>query len=510
MIIHNLASYSKENGGRVLLLFLLFSLAIFQFITSGYNAFVTICFIPFIIPLIYAAFKWKMFCFWLLTIINYFIQCLNKNELLPGGIPLSMYNELIEIILLGIAIIDFRETPHFERIGNLMLLSISVWCVFCTLEAFNNTCNLGINLGAWYTGARLLAFQLLYAFLVFTLYITNSERLIKYIRLWACLALFSVFWTWKQLYIEPTRAEYAWLWNVGASTHVLNAGTLIRWFSTFNDAASYGINAAATAVFFYIMSITSRIKFDRIFFIITAILITWGMFQSGTRTAIYCLIAGFIVFLVLSRNFRIIVPSAIGFALLLFILIFTNIGNSNQQIRRMRSGFNKKDASANVRAVNQEVMKKYIRDAPWGIGIGMGYDNVPSNNKYYKLATIPPDSEYVYIWLRTGPIGLSVFLFTTIAMFLGACYVVFFKISSRSLMGVGAGLCGSFVAIQLGGYGNQILMQFPNCLLFYGGLSIVYTLPYLEPTWVKIENRRLDEQEERKRQKLEKKLAKRV
>ena len=95
-------------------------------------------------------------------------------------------------------------------------------------------------------------------------------------------------------------------------------------------------------------------------------------------------------------------------------------------------------------------------------------------------------------------------------MFLGACWIVFTKIKNRSLSGVGAGLCSAFVAIQLGGYGNQVLMQYPNCLIFYGGLAIVYILPYIEDDWVKLEEKRLAEQEERKRLKMEKKLASRV
>ena len=53
-------------------------------------------------------------------------------------------------------------------------------------------------------------------------------------------------------------------------------------------------------------------------------------------------------------------------------------------------------------------------------------------------------------------------------------------------------------------------MQFPNCLIFYGGLSIVYILPFIEPEWIKYEEKRLAEQEEKKRLKLEKKLASRV
>ena len=92
----------------------------------------------------------------------------------------------------------------------------------------------------------------------------------------------------------------------------------------------------------------------------------------------------------------------------------------------------------------------------------------------------------------------------------GACYIVMFKLKNPSLIGIGGGLCCAFISIQLGGYANQVLMQFPNCLTFYGGLAIVYILPYIEPAWIEYEKKRFAEQEERKRLKFEKKLASRV
>jgi hypothetical protein len=95
-------------------------------------------------------------------------------------------------------------------------------------------------------------------------------------------------------------------------------------------------------------------------------------------------------------------------------------------------------------------------------------------------------------------------------MLAGASYIVMFKLKNRSLIGIGGGLCGAFVAIQLGGYGNQVLMQFPNCLTFYGGLTLVYVLPYLEPEWEVYESKLLAKEEEKKRLKLEKKRASRV
>jgi hypothetical protein len=449
-----------------------------------------------------------MLTFWILIFVNYFIQMKDISENLP--LPMSLPNEMLQIILLAIAIVDARETPHFERAANLMLFTLMVWCGFCTLEVLNDTCNLGINIGSWYTGARMMAFQLLYIFLVFSIYISSPQILQRYLIIWGALALFSVLWVWKQENYDFTITEKIWLETRGRSTHILNAGTLIRYFSTFSDAANYGCNAAATAVAFIIFAITNKINKIRIFFAVVSVLVIWGMFQSGTRTAIFCLAAGLMVYVVLSKSVKIAVPFSIAFVFFALILIFTDIGNGNQQIRRMRSAFNKDDASMNVRDINQEVMKKHIQDAPWGIGLGMGMDNVPANNKYRKLATIPPDSEYVFIWLRTGPIGITLFIITTLIMLGGACCVVLFRLKSRSLIGIGGGLCCAFVAIQLGGYANQVLMQFPNCLIFYGGLTIVYILPYIEPAWIEFENKQLAEQAEKKRLKLEKKLASRV
>lgn len=507
---NHVVAYSRENGGRVLILFLLFFLAMYQFVTAGLPAFAIVCLVPLIIPVIYATFQWQMLTFWGLIILNYFIQFFNKLQLLPNGIPISAYNELLELMLIGIALIDLRKTPQFERLGNLMFITLLIWFGFCFIEIFNDTCGLGLNIAGWYAGARMMSIQLIYACVVFTLYLTDPEKLMKYLKLWAILCLFSFFWTWKQQNIGLTSAESIWLESAGRRTHIINGGTLIRYWSTFNDAATYGCHAAAAAIAFFIFSITAKIRRDRIFFLITAILVTKGMFASGTRTAMFCMIGGFMVFLVLSRSIKILIPSAIIGGILFSLLIFTNIGQGNQQIRRMRSGFNKNDASANVRTINQTAIKKYIADAPWGLGLAINTDNVPANNKYKKLSVIPPDSEYVFIWVHTGPIGITTFLILTAIMFLGACWITMFKLKNRSLMGIGAGFCSAFAAIQLGGYANQILMQFPNALTFYGGLSIVYILPYLEPAWIELEEKQLAEQEERKRLKLEKKLASRV
>ena len=498
-------TYTQENGGRVLLLFLLFSIALYQLVTAGISGFALVCLIPALIIFVYLAFKYRMFVFWTLCITNYFIFF---REIPLPPLPQSIYNELLEIILLAIAIIDVKDT-QFERIGNFMFFTLIIWCGFCTLEILNNTSGMGIQWASWYAGARKIGFQVMYAFLVFSLYITTPKILLKYIILWGGLTLFAVVWLWKQKTFGFTIEENIFL-ERHRSTHILQGGTLIRYFSIYSDAAAFGIGMASTAVAFLIFALTSKIMKYKLFYGVVGLLSVWAMFPSGTRTAMACLFAGIFVYIFLSKSIKLAVPVIIFTIFAYIFLAFTTIGNENGQIRRMRTTFDRSDASANVRTINQEAMKKYLQDAPWGMGIGNTFENVPANNKFRKLSTIPPDSEYVWIWVHTGVIGITIFLITTILMFVGACLIVMFRIKSLSLQGIGAGFCCAFVSIQLGGYGNQILMQFPNCFLYYGGLSIVYILPFMEKEWIEWETKELALQEEKKRLKLEKKRASRV
>lgn len=507
-MLKNYATYTHENGGRVLLLFLLFLLAIYSFINSGFGAFAAVCCIPILVLIILAAFRYRMLCFWVLVVINYFLQWHGLK--LPSGIPMSMYNEMLEIILLALIIIDAKDAK-LERIANLMLLGLFLWCGLCILEVLNDSCGLGINVGAWYMGTRMMAFQLLYTFLVFSFYITNPAVLLRYLYIWGGLALFASFWIWKQTNIGLTHSEEVWLYGAGRTTHVIQNGTLIRYFSIFSDAANFGIGIASTAVAFIIFGITSKIRKHRIAFLIIGLASAWAMFPTGTRTAIACFIAGFTAYIFLSNSFKIVIPFTIVFGLFVFVIAFTNIGQGNQQIRRMRSAFNKDDASSNARKINQEAIKKYLNDAPWGLGVGIwNSGGVPSNNKFHKVFSTPADSEYVGVWIRTGVIGLTVFLISNGIMILGACIIVLFRLKSPSLRGLGAGFTCAMISQQLGGYGNMVLFQYPNCLVFYGGLSIVYVLPWIEKEWIAWEAKELAQKEEKKRLKLEKKLASRV
>ncbi len=497
---------SIYNNGRYLLLILLFVLGLYTMKSAGLPGFAVVFGgVPVLIGVTYLLLNHRMMVFWVLFVFNFFVMGLTKYINFP--VPVSLPNEGLEIVLIMLAIID-AEDMQFKRLANLMGLMLMVWCAFITLELLNNTVDYGDIVGPWFTGARLMAFKLVYAFIIYSIYINTPEKLRKLLYVWAILSIFCTYWAWQQKNIGFTAPEQRWFNAVGYRTHRVNG--IVRYFSLMNDAATYGINAASSALVFYATGLTSRLKRDRLFFLIAGGVTTYGMMLSGTRTAMACIIFGFVVYLILSKSVKIMAWAGAVFTVLVIFLAFTDIGNGNPTIRRMRSTFNKNDASANVRTINQQSMKKYLDEAPFGIGVGRSVENIPPNNRYRTLAGIPPDSEYVFIWVHTGYVGISVFLVTTAIMFIAACWVVFFQIKNPRLRGIGGGICAAFASIQLGGYGNQVLMQFPNDLLFYGSLAIIFNLHLMEDEWEVQENRLLAEEQERRRQKLLKQQSKRV
>ena len=98
--------YAQDNGGRVVVLFLLFLLALYQFHHAGFNAFAIVCLIPVYIFVTVAIFRYRMLVFWSLVTINYFVAW---KEFPSTGVPLSLFNEGQEMLLWFLPLLMFKE-----------------------------------------------------------------------------------------------------------------------------------------------------------------------------------------------------------------------------------------------------------------------------------------------------------------------------------------------------------------------------------------------------------------
>lgn len=438
-----------------------------------------ICVLPIAFVIIGVLIHRPVILFVLLFVVNYLINGATRYVHIP--VPISiMFDALYIFLLFFLAISLIRGKMVFKQEVIPFLLLYGFWIGYCLIEAFNNTIGLGFQFGAWFKEVRPLAFHALYVILIFTL-LFNKQKHIKYfLYLWGVFILLAA----AKGYLQRNRGfdpyEWQWLWSGGATTHLIHSG--VRYFSFFSDAANFGSNMAFSLVTYAICFLYEKEWKAKLYFLIVAIAGGYGMMISGTRSALLVAIAGFLLYTLLAKNIKLFIMSTLFLVATVGVLKYTTIGDSNRLIHRMRTAFDPEDASLQVRLTNQKAIKSYMSEAPWGIGIGMGMgaDQLPQNNKYWIVSVTAPDSTLVYIWMRTGAIGILVFLFVLCMAVAAQCFIVLFKIKDPQLRGMlTAFTCGGACMI-VAAYGNFIYHQYPNTLLVWGLQTLVFMGPYFD------------------------------
>lgn len=438
-----------------------------------------VCAVPFVLILIGFFIKKPVILFVILFIVNYGIMGLGRYVAIPIPISVAMDGLLLStLFVFCLNLIKGKVTFKQEVIPFILLYGI--WVVYCLIQVFNNTTGLGYQVTPWFKEVRPMAFHALYVIIIFTLLINKNKDIKYFLYLWGFFILLATI----KGYIQRNRgfdsAEMAWLMSGGARTHFIHSG--IRYFSFFTDAANYGSNMAFSLVTYAICFLYEKNRINKICWGIVALAAGYGLMISGTRTALLVAIAGFMLYTILSKNVRLFLISASVLILAVGFLKFTTIGNSNQFVRRMRTAFDPEDASLQVRLDNQKAIKSYMKEAPWGIGIGlgMGRDQLPPNNKYWLVSITPSDSSLVYIWMRTGAIGLTVYMLVLCLAIVAQSFIVLFLIKNKELRGMLTAFTCASACMIVAAYGNNIYTQYPNTLLVFGLQTIVFMGPYFD------------------------------
>lgn len=491
-------------GGRVFVLFLLFLVALYQFYSMGLTGFAAICMLPAIVIFVVLAIKHHNALFWYIFSMNYFVMGLQRYGFVP--VPVTVVMVLPQLLLLIAIIIIPRKKGN--TLATPMLLAILLWTFYLVIQVFNETCGLPVSIGDWLTNMNFYAFYFILAYVLISKVINTPENIFRFFHLWALFSLIATYWAWRQKTFGWDQTEWRWLVGGAMRTHII--GGSIRYFSFFSDAANFGCNMGAAAGLFYILALTTKLKKDKILYWITGIACTYSFFASGTRSGLVCFMVGILLYIFLAKSIKLTATVLVFSGLFVFFLAFTDIGNGNMQIRRMRTAFDTNDASKNVRDLNKQALKKYLQDAPYGMGININESTIPAFNKYKVVYETSNDSTYVFFWQRTGIIGVYVFAAMNIIILIGGCIITLFKLKNKACKGIAAALCCGFLGIQAGGYANHILLQYPNIILFYGGMGIVYLLPSIEKDFITYEEMKVAEIEEKKRLKQDKREKSRV
>ncbi|MBN2747793.1 MAG: O-antigen ligase domain-containing protein [Bacteroidales bacterium] len=406
-------------------------------------------------------------------IVEFFVLGLGRYI---QGFPLGLtVDGLLIITYLGLIFNNFYKKVDWTPANNLLTYLAMIWFGFALLQLVNPE---AISRVAWFYAMRGVSlYMLLTVPLVFILW-DKPKDIERFLILWA---VFSILGTLKGIGqkmfgVDPW--EQAWLDGGGAITHILFGK--LRIFSFYTDAGQFGGAQGHAGVVFTILFITYNEKKDllkRLLFLTAGLLGLYGMLISGTRGAIAAPIAGFFLYLILSKNIRVLTLGSIIGLSVIFILKFTLIGNQNADIRRMRSAFDPNDASLQTRLNNQQILKTYLRTRPFGGGIGSSgaWGQRFSPNGF--LANVATDSWYVVIWAEQGIIGLFLHL-TILFIIVGkSAYLIMFKLRDPILKGQMQALASGIFGIMGASYGNAVLGQMPTGIIVYISMSFLMMSP---------------------------------
>ena len=290
------------------------------------------------------------------------------------------------------------------------------------------------------------------------------------------LSLIGALYGMKQLYIGIDAAEQRWLDEGAAKTHLLFGK--LRIFSYYTEAGQFGASQAQLAIMCMILAIGPHKMPKKIFYAICALFIFYGMLISGTRGALMAFAGGGFVFLALSKQVKVLLLGSIVGLGFLGMLKYTNIGQGNAEIARLRTALDPKDASFQVRLANQQIIRDYLSSKPIGAGVGASGQWGVQYNQDKFIAQVPPDSLYVKIWVMYGIIGLIIWM-GIMFYITGKCCGIIWNTRDPILKNQLSALCGGATGILLCSYGNEVLNQMPSSAIVY----ISWVLIWLSPRW---------------------------
>lgn len=396
-----------------------------------------------------------------LFVVNYFVMGVSRYVSAPVGLLID------GLLVIGYIALFFKRESFRPADRGITFMAL-IWYVYAVFELFNPE---AISRMAWFYAMR--GFSLYFALTIPLTFILFNKRgdLDLMLKLWSFFTLLAVIKGLVQLSGHLDSAELQWLADGGAKTHIV--GGRLRVFSFFTDAGQYGATMGFSAVVFLIASfgINGRWKW---YYIFVAIAAGVGMMISGTRGAIAVPVAGMLMYLLVSAKVRTIVVTVCMLLGMVCFFKYTNIGNGNYQIARMRTAFNGNDASLQARLINQSKLRDYLASRPFGGGIGSAGNWGQRFSPNTFLAQTPTDSWYVSIWAEQGVVGLVLYLIIIIYVLIGgASRVVRIRDDDELAYKLKALLCG-IAGVAAASYTNGVIGQMPTGVIVYMSMAFIF------------------------------------
>ena len=408
-----------------------------------------------------------------ITFVVYCFAVMVINRHLPD-VPFGLGMEaLLLLTWLAVAFHQSKDYGWYLVQNDLCKLTLA-WFVLNILELGNPA---GANPVGWFYEVR---GSMLYWFLTVPLafLLFNRRRDLRtFLGLIIGLSSLGALYGIKQHFLGVNHMEQVWLDAGAYRTHVLWGQ--LRVFSFYSEAAQFGSSQAHVGLICLILALGPYATWKRVVLVGIALLLLYGMLISGTRGALVVLAAGGFIYLVLSKQVKILILG-IAFAAATFgVLKYTYIGNTNANIVRLRTSLNPNDPSLQVRIKNQAILRQYLASRPFGGGVGTIGMWGTTYNKGKFLATIAPDSYFVKVWAEYGIVGLLIWLGISLYI-LGKCCGIVWNIRDPGLRQQLLALTAGYGGILVCSYGNEIMNQMPSAMIIYISWVFVFLGPKLD------------------------------
>ncbi|MDR2918220.1 MAG: O-antigen ligase family protein [Tannerella sp.] len=431
-----------------------------------------IALLPFVLLSLYYSIQNPYGLYFTIFILNYFVMGLNRYiPAIPGGVIIDGSLLLLLIILLFQS--TYKRIPWKYSFNGWTLVSV-IWMIYCYCCLWNPE---SVSKGAWFTAIRGMAFYMLIVAILVPLIIMNYKQMKAFVIVWGVLIFFAAAKAYIQKNVGFDDAEWRWLMERGGTTHLLATGT--RYFSFFTDASNFGTGLAFAAVVFLITSFFEK-GWVRIYYWFVVVAAIYGMVVSGTRTAMAIPFFSFVLYAAICRNWK-VSTFIISLMVVIFCFFkFTYIGQGHPDIRRMRSAFDSNNASKNVRVENQKLIRTYMADKPFGVGLGLGGVRAQEYTPDSYIAKIPTDSWFVSVWVETGIVGLTLYLLLMFSCIGYGVYLIVFKLKNRQLKAYVSSFTVGIFAMLLASSSNEIFAQFSNSIIIYTFFAFIFISPRLD------------------------------
>ncbi len=381
----------------------------------------------------------------------------------------------ILIIFLHISFLKDKSSYNFKNSFNGYTIISLIWLVYIAFQFLNPR---GLS-SAWFVTFRGIALYMFLISVIVPAVVKNTKDITIFLKIWSILTVLGAGKAIMQKFIGFDAFESLWLFQGGGKvTHIIGYG--VRYFSFFTDAANFGAQMAMSLTVFSILIFYTKSNALKFWYAIVSLLALYGMLLSGTRVAIAIPFVGFLAMIILSGRIKIALLCLVMLIGAFIFLKYTHIGEGNAIVRRVRSALNVNDPSMVVRKQNQALLKTFMVDKPFGVGVGLAGVKASKFLPGAYQTTIPTDSWFVMLWVETGIVGLILNILLLLYAIIYSAYQILFRIRDNLLKGINIALLGGVAGVIVASYANEILGQIPNCIFVYTSMALFFVIPRID------------------------------